>query len=132
MEPIATAIITEIASGIASNANTAIQNAYAALKTKLFTTFSGKSEALDARQNLEKKPDSTARQAALNEELIDAKLEQNDAIKLLLNTLFKKLSQAESGQYALKKYTIYTEKIRVIGENVNIKKSGILMPNTIS
>lgn len=54
MDPFTTAIINAIASGIDSTANTAIQDAYAALKTKLSTTFSGKSEALDALQNLEK------------------------------------------------------------------------------
>lgn len=78
------------------------------------------------------KPDSTARQAVWNQELIDAKLEKNDEIKLWLNTLLKKLSQTESGQNALSKYTINAEKIRVIGENIKIKKAVILMPNTIS
>ena len=79
-----------------------------------------------------RKPDSTALQALLNEELIDAKFEQNDEIKLWLNTLLKKLSQTELSQNALSKYTINAEKIRVIGENFKIKKSVILMPNTIS
>ena len=57
-----------------------------------------------------RKPDSTALQALLNEELIDAKFEQNDEIKLWLNTLLKKLSQTELSQNALSKYTINAEK----------------------
>ena len=121
MEPITVALVAALASGINSVANTAIKDAYIALKNKLSDTLTAKSEALDALENLEKKPDSTGRQVVLNEELCDAKVEQNDEIKLLLNTLLDKLSQTESGQDALSKYSINAKKIGVVGENVKIK-----------
>ncbi len=121
MEPITTAIVAALASGMNKATSTAIKDAYSALKNKLCDMLSSESEAVNALQNLEKKPDSSGRQGVLNEELLHANVEQTFEIQQLLNTLLDKLNQTESGKDALSKYTVKAEKIGVVGDNVHIK-----------
>ena len=121
MEPITAAIVAALASGIGSATNTAISDAYSALKTKLTDILSSDSDAVDALQSLEKKPDSSGRQNVLNEELLQANVEQSAEIKQLLKHLLENLSQTESGKEALSKYNISADKIGVVGDNTQIK-----------
>lgn len=121
MEPITAAIVAALASGIGSATNTAINDAYSALKTKLSDMLSSDSDAVDALQSLEKKPESSGRQNVLNEELLQANVEQSAEIKQLLKNLLKNLSQTKSGKKALSKYNISAYKIGVVGDNAHIK-----------
>ena len=121
MEPITAAIVAALASGVGSVTNTAIKDAYSALKIKLTDILSSDSDAVDALQSLEKKPDSAGRQNVLNEELLQANVEQSAEIKQLLKHLLEILSQTESGKEALSKYNISADKIGVVGDNTQIK-----------
>lgn len=121
MEPITAALVAALASGINAVTNTAIKDAYTALKDKLCKMLSSNSDAVDALQSLEKKPDSTGRQAVLDEELGNSNLVQSDEIKQLLNSLVDRLSQTESGKKAMSKYNVKAEKIGVVGDNARIK-----------
>ena len=121
MEPITAAIVAALASGIGSVTNTAISDAYSALKTQLSEMLSSDSDAVDALQSLEKKPESSGRQNVLNEELLQANVERSAEIKQLLKNLLENLSQTESGKEALSKYNINADKIGVVGDNAQIK-----------
>lgn len=122
MEPITSAIVAALASGISSVASDAVKDAYTALKNKLQSTLSKESEAMEALQNLESRPDSKGRQEVLNEELLNCNIAQTADVQMLFNTLLEKLNQTESGKEALSKFTINAEKIGVVGDNVRIKE----------
>jgi hypothetical protein len=121
VEPITAAIVAALASGLGSVTNTAVKDAYSALKMKLSNMLSSDSDAVVALQSLEKKPDSSARQNVLNEELLQANLEQSADIQQLLKNLLENLSQTEFGKEAMSKYNINADKIGVVGDNTRIK-----------
>lgn len=89
MDPVTLAIITAL--GNLSQA--AIQDAYAAFKAALQKKYGIKSELLESVDKLEQKPDSKARQSVLQEEVANAKADQDSKLLQAANELLEKLKE---------------------------------------
>ena len=96
-------ITTAIIAALANLSKDAIKDSYNALKSALKKKFGSESEVVDAVEGLEKKPDSKGRQATLQEEIENAKVNDDIEIVQLAQELLKQLESEESasGKYNL-------------------------------
>ena len=95
MDPITTAIVTAVATGLAQDV---IKDSYQALKVALNKKFGSESDVIDAVEKLEKKPDSEARKAALQEEFEIAKVNDDPDLLKLARDLLDKIKKQPGGQ----------------------------------
>ncbi|MGI0485231.1 hypothetical protein ACN4EK_07320 [Pantanalinema rosaneae CENA516] len=95
MDPITTAIVTAISTGLAKDI---IKDSYEALKALLKRKFSAESDLIDAIEKLEKKPDSEARKATLQEELAIAKVNDDLEVVKLAQALLTQLNEQVGDQ----------------------------------
>ena len=96
-------ITTAIIAALAAVSTDAIKDSYNALKSALKKKFGSESEVVDAVEGLEKKPDSKGRQATLQEEIENAKVNDDIEIVKLAQELLKQLEPQES---ASRKYNV--------------------------
>ena len=89
MDSITLAIIT----ALANLSQTAIQDSYTAFKAALQKKYGIKSELLESVNKLEQKPDSKARQSVLQEEVANAKADQDPKLLQVANELLEKLKE---------------------------------------
>ncbi len=94
MDPITTAIIA----ALANLGKDAIKDGYGALKAALKRKFGSDSDLVDAVEGLEKKPDSEARKAMLQEEVEIAKVNDDSDIIRLAQDLLDKIKEQPGGQ----------------------------------
>lgn len=98
MDAITTAIVTGLAIPVAKDA---IADAYAALKAGLKKKFGAQSDVVNAVEQLEKKPDSEGRKATLQEEVENAKVNDDPEIVKLAQDLLSKLKEQPGGQQVI-------------------------------
>ena len=100
MDPI---ITTAIVAALANLSKDVIKDSYDALKAGLKKKFGEKSDLVVAVDNLEKKPDSEARKATVQEEVEIAKVNDDPEILKLAQELLKQLSpeEAAAGKYKI-------------------------------
>jgi hypothetical protein len=91
-------ITTAIIAALAALSKDAIADSYNALKSALKNKFGSNSDVVDAVEGLEKKPDSKGRQATLQEEIENAKANDDAQIVQLAQDLLKKLKDEPGGQ----------------------------------
>jgi len=89
MDPITLAIVT----ALANLGQAAVQDAYKAFKAVLQTKYGVKSELLESVDKLEQKPDSKARQSVVQEEVANAKADQDSDLVQSANVLLEKLKK---------------------------------------
>jgi hypothetical protein len=89
MDPITLAITT----ALANLSQDLIKDAYVAFKTALQKKYGVKSELLESVNKLEQKPDSNARQGVLQEEVANAKADQDPKLLQTANELLEKLRE---------------------------------------
>ena len=89
MDPVTLAITT----ALANLSQTAIQDSYIAFKAALQKKYGVKSELLESVDKLEQKPDSKARQGVLQEEVANAKADQDSKLLQIANELLEKLKE---------------------------------------
>jgi hypothetical protein len=89
MDPVTLAIVTSLA----NLSQTAIQDAYMAFKAALQKKYGIKSELLESVNKLEQKPDSKARQSVLQEEVANAKADQDPKLLQIANDLLEKIKE---------------------------------------
>lgn len=94
MDPITTAIVA----ALANLSQDACKDGYVALKDALKKKFGDKSDLVDAVDKLEKKPDSEARKATVQEEVEIAKVNDDPDILKLVQDLLDKIKQQPGGQ----------------------------------
>lgn len=94
MDPITSAIVQALAIALGNNV---IKDGYEALKAALKKKFGEDHDVVDAVNKLEKKPDSEARKASLQEELETAKVNDDPEIVKLAQELLKQIKPEESG-----------------------------------
>ena len=94
MDVITTAIIAALA-GLSKDA---IKDSYNALKSAFKKKFGSESDLVDAVDKLEKKPDSGGRKATLQEEIENAKVNDDAEIVQLAQDLLNKLKDEPGGQ----------------------------------
>lgn len=95
MEPI---ITTAIVSGIASLGKSVIKEGYERLKAHLQERYGADSDLVDAIERFEKKPDSEARKAAIEEEVTLAKVDENQEVVSLAQELIASIKEQPGGQ----------------------------------
>ena len=98
MDPITTAIVSALASDLTK---AAIKNSYNALKNALKKKFSSESDLIDAVEKLEKKPNSEGRKATLQEEVNNAKIDDDPEILQLAQDLLDQLKEQPGGQQVI-------------------------------
>ncbi|WP_449420597.1 hypothetical protein [Phormidium nigroviride] len=95
MDPITTAFVTTLTIPVAKDI---ITDGYQALKAALKKKFGSESDLVDAIEKLEKKPDSEARKAAVQEEVETAKVNDDPEIVKLAQDLLNQLKEQPGGQ----------------------------------
>ena len=98
MDPITTAIVAALVSDLTK---TAIKNSYNALKNALKKKFGSESDLVEAVNGLEKKPDSEGRKATLQEEVENAKVNDDPEIIQLAQDLLAQLKEQPGGQQVI-------------------------------
>lgn len=78
-----------------------IKDGYEALKAALKKKFGSESDVVDAVEKLEKKPDSEARKATVQEEIENAKVNDDPEIVKLAQDLLNKLKEQPGGQQVI-------------------------------
>jgi hypothetical protein len=111
MDPITTAIIAALAN-LSTNA---IKDGYEALKTILKKKFSDKRDLLNAVETLEKRPDSAARKATVQEEIALAKVNDDPDVLPLAQELLNRVHGLSGGQEIISQ----TQTNTVSGVNVS-------------
>ena len=89
MDPVTLTIIT----ALGNLAQAAIQDSYTAFKAALQKKYGIKSELLEAVDKLEQKPDSKARQSVLQEEVANAKADQDSDLLQTAKVLLEKIKE---------------------------------------
>lgn len=110
MDPITTAIIA----ALANLSKDVIKDGYNALKAALKKKFGSESDLVDAVEGLEKKPDSKACQAMLQEEVAVVKVNDESDIIQLAQDLLNKIQEQPGGQNIINQ----TQNNTVSGVNV--------------
>jgi len=98
MDPITLAITT----ALANLSQTVISDAYQALKAALQQKYGVKSEVVEAVNKLEEKPESKARAALLQEEVLSTGAGQDEELLQLANTLLEELKKPSTGRTDMK------------------------------
>lgn len=91
-------ITTAIIAALAAISKDAIKDSYNALKDALKRKFGSESDVVDAVEGLEKKPDSKGRQTTLQEEIENAKVNDDAEIVQLANNLQDEIKKQPDGQ----------------------------------
>lgn len=104
MDPVTTAIVAAITAGLVSGltkaGEKAITDSYDALKKLLTEKFGKKSEIVKAVKHLEEKPESQGRKQMLQEEVMEAKADQDSVILKAAEALLKQIkAQPDGGQF---------------------------------
>jgi hypothetical protein len=95
MDPITTAFVTTLTIPVAKDI---ITDGYQALKAALKKKFGSESDLVDAIEKLEKKPDSEGRKSTLQEEIENAKVNDDPEIVKLAQDLLNQLKEQPGGQ----------------------------------
>jgi hypothetical protein len=95
MDPITTAIVTAVCSGLAKDA---IKDGYSSFKATLQKKFGADSDVVDAIEKLEKKPESESRKSTLQEEIEIAKVNDDPDLWQLAQDLLDRIRSQSGGQ----------------------------------
>ena len=98
-------ITTAIIAALAALSKDAINDSYNALKSALKKKFGSNSDVVDAVEGLEKKPDSKGRQVTLQEEIENAKVNDDAEIVQLAQNLLNRLKDEPGGQQIINNQT---------------------------
>jgi len=82
-----------IVTALANLSQAAIQDTYTAFKAALQKKYGIKSELLESVDKLEQKPDSKARQGVLQQEVADAKVDEDSEMLQTANALIEKIKE---------------------------------------
>jgi hypothetical protein len=127
MDPITTAIVAALSSGVLGGlteaSKTAITDAYGKLKMLLTKKFGGESEVIHAVNEVEAKPNSAGRKAMLQEEIAAVKADQDQEILLLAQTLLAQVATQPGGkEYVQKAMGDYNIQVQGSGNTIQQTK----------
>jgi disulfide oxidoreductase YuzD len=112
-------ITTAIIAALAALSKDAIKDSYNALKSALKRKFGSNSGIVDAVEGLEKKPDSQDRQTTLQEEIENAKVNDDEEIVQLAQNLLHKLKDEPGGQQIINQTQINTASGNIVSGDFN-------------
>jgi hypothetical protein len=118
MDFITIAIVTALTKNLSENV---CKDGYVALKDAMKKKFGDKSDLVDAVDKLEKKPDSEARQATLQEEVEIAKVNDDPDIRKLVQDLLDKIKEQPGGQEIINQTQTNTVSGVNVGGNFEFK-----------
>jgi hypothetical protein len=118
MDPITTAIVTAVGTGLVKDV---ITDSYNTLKAALKKKFGDKSDLVDAVEQLEKKPDSEARKATVQEEVETAKANDAPDVVKLAQDLLDKIKEQPGGQEIINQTQTNTVSGVNVGGNFEFK-----------
>lgn len=123
-------ITTAIIAALAALSKDAINDSYNALKSALKKKFGSQSDVIDAVKKLETKPDSEGRKATLQEEIANARVNDDSEIVQLAQDLLDKLQDQPGGQQVIEQTQINTSSGNTVGGNYNFApvQNGIEKP----
>jgi hypothetical protein len=101
-------ITTAIIAALAALSKDAIKDSYNALKSALKKKFGSNSDIVDAVEELEKKPDYKNCQTTLQEEIENAKVNNDEEIVQLAQNLLNQLKDEPGGQQIINQTQINT------------------------
>jgi aldehyde:ferredoxin oxidoreductase len=114
MDPITTAIVIALGKD-------ACKDGYVALKDAMKKKFGDKSDLVDAVDKLEKKPDSEARKATLQEEVEISKVNDDPDIRKLVQDLLDQIKEQPGGQAMINQTQTNTVSGVNVGGNFEFK-----------
>ncbi|OUC12162.1 MAG: hypothetical protein B0A82_23915 [Alkalinema sp. CACIAM 70d] len=117
MDPITTAIVA----ALASLSKDIIKDSYSALKAGLKKKLGDNSDLIDAVDQLEKKPNSEARKATLQEEVKTAQVSSDPDILKLVQNLLDKISEQPGGKEIISQTQTNTVSNVNVGGNFEFK-----------
>ena len=115
MDPITTAIIAAIASGVSKVGEQAVVDAYTQLKDLLKKKFGTKSEVVKAVKGVEDKPDSSARKEVLKEEVAAVKADRDPEMLQAAQMLLKVIKAKPGGDQSIQT-AIGDQNIQISGD----------------
>lgn len=118
MDPITTAIVTAVGTGLVKDV---ITDSYNSLKAALKKKFGDKSDLVGAVEQLEKKPDSEARKATVQEEVETAKANDAPDVVKLAQDLLDKIKEQPGGQEIINQTQTNTVSGVNVGGNFEFK-----------
>lgn len=118
MDPITTAIVTAVGTGFAKDV---ITDSYNTLKSALRRKFGDQSDLVDAVEQLEKKPDSEARKATVQEEVETTKANDAPDVVKLAQDLLDKIKEQPGGQEIINQTQTNTVSGVNVGGNFEFK-----------
>lgn len=98
MDPVTTAFLMAASTAAGTEVAGVIKDSYQALKAALKKKVDSESDLIDAVEKLEKKPDSEARKATLQEEIEIARINDDPEILKLAQDLLGKIKEQPDGQ----------------------------------
>ena len=98
MEPILTAIVAALTASGKDVVQKALKDSYNGLKELLRRKFGAQSDLVEAVEGLEKKPESSARRATVQEELQEAKADADSEIVAAAEALLDQLKELPGGE----------------------------------
>jgi hypothetical protein len=123
MDPITAAIIGAITAGVASGlpkvAETAISDAYAALKARLKSKAGEQSDVIQAVEKLEADPGSAGWKGVLQEQLATARLTDDPEVVAAAEELRRRIEAGPGGPEHMRSVTASGERSIAIGGDVN-------------
>lgn len=127
MDIVSTALITAVATGIASGVTDVgkqtIVDAYHSLKALLIQKFGANSEVVESVTHLEKKPGAPAREADVVDGAKAVNADQDPEVLAAAQTLLDALKELPEGQQVLGKYQIHAQNSQIgnIGDDAKIE-----------
>ena len=127
MDPMTAAIVAALAAGAASGVTEigkkVIVDAYDALITAIRERFGVDSDLAKAVETLEKKPDSSGRQATVQEEVAAAEATDDPNLQELAQALIEALKSTPEGESVVGKYQVDVSggQIGVIGDDAGVE-----------
>ena len=118
MDPI---ITTAIVAALTNLSKDVVKDSYDALKAGLKKKFGEESDLVDAVDKLEKKPDSEARKATVQEEVEIAQVNDDPEILKLAQNLLDKIKEQPGGQEIINQTQTNTVSDVNVGGNFEFK-----------
>lgn len=131
MDPLTASILAAATAGVTAGvaggatvvAQSAIVDAYNALKAKLADKFGRDGDLVQAVESLEKQPQSEGRQAVVREELAASEAVTDAELQQLAQRLLEALQSSPGGQAAVGKYQVDAREahIGVLGDGAKVE-----------
>jgi hypothetical protein len=123
MDPITTAIVAAVSTGVTTVGKQAVVDAYNGLKKIIASKFEKDNQVSKAIAEVEKNPNSRGQQMVLSEQVAATKADQDAEVVKMAQELIEALKSTEAGSKAVAKFQIEAKEMQagVIGDQAHIE-----------